>query len=140
MESDCDSQRLCDRWGRCEVMKRPRVVLSAQEREALIAVYQTEPYPSPHTIERLATQLDLHSSTVSNWFYNYRSRIRRDGFSEPVQTRLFQNPVGSGPVSAGSFRIKQEPSEGEMDADLQREEHNHVSVGVQSVLSLKSER
>ncbi|XP_052411544.1 homeobox protein cut-like 2 [Carassius gibelio] len=138
--SDCDSQRLCDRWGRCEVMKRPRVVLSAQEREALIAVYQTEPYPSPHTIERLAAQLDLHSSTVSNWFYNYRSRIRRDGFSEPVQTRTFQNPVGSGLVSASSVRIKHEPSEGEMDADLQREEHNHVSVGVQSVLSLKREK
>ncbi len=74
--SDCASQRgldaggpgFCDR----EVMKRPRVILSAQEREALLAVYQTEPYPSPHTIQRLAAQLGLHTSTVSNWFYNYR--------------------------------------------------------------------
>uniref|UniRef100_A0A9J7Y9A6 One cut domain family member n=1 Tax=Cyprinus carpio carpio TaxID=630221 RepID=A0A9J7Y9A6_CYPCA len=138
IRSDCDSQRwldaggqgFCDRWGRCEMMKRPRVILSAQEREALIAVYQTEPYPSPHTIERLAAQLGLHTSTVSNWFYNYRSRIRRDGFSEPVQTRTFQNPAGSSPVSAGLVQIKQEPSDGEMeeDADLQRDEHNHISV------------
>ncbi|KTF92975.1 hypothetical protein cypCar_00037164, partial [Cyprinus carpio] len=79
MGSDCESRRtldargrwFCDRWGRCEVMKRPRVIFSAQEREALIAVYQTEPYPSPHTVERLAAQLGLHTSTVSNWFYNY---------------------------------------------------------------------
>ncbi|XP_016354411.1 homeobox protein cut-like 2 [Sinocyclocheilus anshuiensis] len=146
--SECDSQRcldvggqgFCDRWGQCEAMKRPRVILSAQEREALIAVYQTEPYPSQHTIERLAAQLGLHTSTVSNWFYNYRSRIRRDGFSEPVQTRIFQNPTGCSPVSASLVRLKQEPSDGEMeDADLQREEHNHVSVGVQSVKREKDE-
>ncbi|XP_059403205.1 homeobox protein cut-like 2 [Carassius carassius] len=138
--SDCESHRtldargrwFCDHWGRCEVMKRPRVIFSAQEREALIAVYQTEPYPSPHTIERLAAQLGLHSSTVSNWFYNYRSRSRRDGFSEPVQTGTFQNPVSSGPVSASSVRIKPEPSDRQMeeDTDLQREEHDHVFTSV----------
>ncbi|XP_026099275.1 homeobox protein cut-like 2 isoform X2 [Carassius auratus] len=133
MGSDCESHRtldargrwVCDHWGRCEVVKRPRVIFSAQEREALIAVYQTEPYPSPHTIERLAAQLDLHSSTVSNWFYNYRSRSRRDGVSEPVQTRTFQNPVGSGPVSASSVRIKPEPSDGQMEEDT-----DHVFTSV----------
>ncbi|KAF4113941.1 homeobox protein cut-like 2 [Onychostoma macrolepis] len=150
MGSDCASQRwldvggqgFCDRWGRCEAMKRPRVILSAQERDALIAVYQTEPYPSQHTIERLAAQLGLHTSTVSNWFYNYRSRIRRDGFSEPVQTRTFQNSTGSSPVSSSLVRVKQEPSDGETeeDADLQREEHSHVSVGVQSVSRVKREK
>lgn len=57
-----------------------------------------------------------------------RSRIRPDGFSEPVQTSRFQNPTGSSPVSSSSVRIKQELSDGETEADLQREEHDHVSV------------
>ncbi|KAL0194397.1 hypothetical protein M9458_012693, partial [Cirrhinus mrigala] len=70
--SDCDSHRtFCDGWGRCDVVKKPRVILSPQERETLIAAYQTEPYPSPYTIERLAAQLGLQISTVSNWFYNH---------------------------------------------------------------------
>ncbi|KAI2665091.1 Homeobox protein cut-like 1 [Labeo rohita] len=122
--------------------KKPRVILSPQERETLMAAYQTEPYPSPYTVERLAAQLGLQTSTVSNWFYNHRSRIRRDGFSEPLQTRTFQNPAASRPVSDSLVRIKQEPSDGdtEEDADLQREQHSHVSVGVQSVMSVKREK
>ncbi|XP_050966051.1 homeobox protein cut-like 2 [Labeo rohita] len=148
--SDCDSHRtldarghrFCDGWGRCDVIKKPRVILSPQERETLMAAYQTEPYPSPYTVERLAAQLGLQTSTVSNWFYNHRSRIRRDGFSEPLQTRTFQNPAASRPVSDSLVRIKQEPSDGdtEEDADLQREQHSHVSVGVQSVMSVKREK
>ncbi|KAL0194398.1 hypothetical protein M9458_012694, partial [Cirrhinus mrigala] len=46
------------------------------------------------------------------------------------------------PVSGSLLRIKQESSDGETeeDADLQREQHNHVSVGVQSVMSVKREK
>ncbi|KAK2910823.1 hypothetical protein Q8A67_002956 [Cirrhinus molitorella] len=148
--SDCDSHRtldaggqgFCDGWGRCDVMKKPRVILSPQERETLIAAYQTEPYPSPYTIDRLAAQLGLQTSTVSNWFYNHRSRIRRDGFSEPMQTRTFQNPATSRPLSASLVRIKQEPSDGETEEDayLKREQHDHVSVGVQSIMRVKTEK
>lgn len=75
-----DSQRTFDGHGFClgnhtgafEAVKRPRVVLSAQEKDVLRAAYQLEPYPSQYTIERLASQLGLQTSTVSNWFYNYR--------------------------------------------------------------------
>ncbi|KAI4880421.1 hypothetical protein NFI96_002953 [Prochilodus magdalenae] len=66
-------------------LKKPRVVLAPEEKEALKSAYQQKPYPSPKTIEELATQLHLKTSTVINWFHNYRSRIRRELFIEEIQ-------------------------------------------------------
>ena len=53
-------------------LKKPRVVLAPEEKEALKSAYQQKPYPSPKTIEELASQLNLKTSTVINWFHNYR--------------------------------------------------------------------
>lgn len=53
-------------------LKKPRVVLGPEEKEALKKAYQQKPYPSPKTIEELAAQLNLKTSTVINWFHNYR--------------------------------------------------------------------
>ncbi|XP_072320172.1 cut-like homeobox 1b isoform X2 [Eucyclogobius newberryi] len=66
-------------------LKKPRVVLGPEEKEALKRAYQQKPYPSPKTIEELASQLNLKTSTVINWFHNYRSRIRRELFIEEIQ-------------------------------------------------------
>lgn len=52
--------------------KKPRVVLGAEEKEALRKAYLSEPYPSQNTIEILASQLKLKTNTVINWFHNYR--------------------------------------------------------------------
>lgn len=54
-------------------LKKARVVLGPEEKEALKRAYQEKPYPSPKTIEELASQLNLKTSTVINWFHNYRS-------------------------------------------------------------------
>lgn len=54
-------------------LKKSRVVLTAQEKEALRKTYEEKPYPSPGTIEELAQQLGLKASTVTNWFHNHRS-------------------------------------------------------------------
>ncbi|CAH1232312.1 CUX2 [Branchiostoma lanceolatum] len=62
--------------------KKQRVVLSPEEKEALRKAYEQEPYPSPSTIEYLAAKLNLRPCTVTNWFHNYRSRLRRGSFSE----------------------------------------------------------
>ncbi|XP_032433719.1 homeobox protein cut-like 2 isoform X3 [Xiphophorus hellerii] len=59
-------------------VKKPRVVLGAEEKEALRKAYMQEPYPSQNTIEMLASQLNLKTNTVINWFHNYRSRMRRE--------------------------------------------------------------
>lgn len=53
-------------------VKKPRVVLGAEEKEALRKAYLLEPYPSQNTIEMLASQLSLKTNTVINWFHNYR--------------------------------------------------------------------
>lgn len=52
--------------------KKPRVVLGAEEKDALKKAYLLEPYPSQNTIEMLASQLNLKTNTVINWFHNYR--------------------------------------------------------------------
>lgn len=59
-------------------VKKPRVVLGAEEKEALRKAYLLEPYPSQNTIEILASQLKLKTNTVINWFHNYRP-VRSSG-------------------------------------------------------------
>lgn len=60
-------------------LKKARVVLAPEEKEALKRAYQQKPYPSPKTIEELASQLNLKTSTVINWFHNYRWVERNRG-------------------------------------------------------------
>uniref|UniRef100_A0A4W4HR31 One cut domain family member n=1 Tax=Electrophorus electricus TaxID=8005 RepID=A0A4W4HR31_ELEEL len=81
-------------------LKKPRVVLAPEEKEALKRAYQQKPYPSPKTIEELASQLNLKTSTVINWFHNYRSRIRRELFIEEIQAAA-SGEGGSPSVRAG---------------------------------------
>ncbi|XP_058537005.1 homeobox protein cut-like 1 isoform X2 [Ochotona princeps] len=86
-------------------LKKPRVVLAPEEKEALKRAYQQKPYPSPKTIEELATQLNLKTSTVINWFHNYRSRIRRELFIEEIQAgSQGQAGTSDSPSSARSGR------------------------------------
>ncbi|KAM8975560.1 homeobox protein cut-like 1 isoform 1-T1 [Pelodytes ibericus] len=85
-------------------LKKPRVVLAPEEKEALKRAYQQKPYPSPKTIEELATQLNLKTSTVINWFHNYRSRIRRELFIEEIQAGSHGQIGSSDSPSATSSR------------------------------------
>ncbi|XP_023570171.1 protein CASP isoform X4 [Octodon degus] len=86
-------------------LKKPRVVLAPEEKEALKRAYQQKPYPSPKTIEELATQLNLKTSTVINWFHNYRSRIRRELFIEEIQAGSQGQAAASDSPSARSGRV-----------------------------------
>eukprot|EP00062_Callorhinchus_milii_P022195 gi/632979782/ref/XP_007906663.1/ PREDICTED: protein CASP [Callorhinchus milii] len=93
-------------------LKKPRVVLAPEEKEALKRAYQLKPYPSPKTIEELAAQLNLKTSTVINWFHNYRSRIRRELFIEEVQAGCHGQAGSSGSPSVRGSRTGHS-SEGE---------------------------
>ncbi|XP_069353175.1 homeobox protein cut-like 2 isoform X1 [Eulemur rufifrons] len=75
-------------------MKKPRVVLAPEEKEALRKAYQLEPYPSQQTIELLSFQLNLKTNTVINWFHNYRSRMRREMLVEGTQDEPDLDPSG----------------------------------------------
>ncbi|KAJ6656698.1 hypothetical protein lerEdw1_003585 [Lerista edwardsae] len=79
-------------------VKKPRVVLAPEEKEALKRAYQLEPYPSQQTIELLSFQLNLKTNTVINWFHNYRSRMRREMLVEGAQddTDLEQSVTPAG--------------------------------------------
>ncbi|XP_068079933.2 homeobox protein cut-like 1 isoform X2 [Danio rerio] len=91
-------------------LKKPRVVLAPEEKEALKRAYQQKPYPSPKTIEELASQLNLKTSTVINWFHNYRSRIRRELFIEEIQ-------AAAGEGGSPSARPGKSGGEGENSCD-----------------------
>ncbi|KAK3565252.1 hypothetical protein QTP86_001669 [Hemibagrus guttatus] len=92
--------------------KKPRVVLNSEEKEALRKAYLQEPYPSQHTIEMLATQLNLKTNTVINWFHNYRSRMRREVLMEGPQDNdadaeyNFSPSVSCSPISDVDERKK----------------------------------
>eukprot|EP00071_Canis_lupus_P032705 XP_022266262.1 homeobox protein cut-like 2 isoform X2 [Canis lupus familiaris] len=75
-------------------IKKPRVVLAPEEKEALKKAYQLEPYPSQQTIELLSFQLNLKTNTVINWFHNYRSRMRREMLVEGTQDEPDIDPSG----------------------------------------------
>ncbi|XP_072325218.1 homeobox protein cut-like 1 isoform X4 [Scyliorhinus torazame] len=110
-------------------LKKPRVVLAPEEKEALKRAYQLKPYPSPKTIEELAAQLNLKTSTVINWFHNYRSRIRRELFIEEVQAGHHGQTGPSGSPSVRGSRTGHS-SEGEScdggDLEAVTEEKDNV--------------
>ncbi|XP_059192911.1 homeobox protein cut-like 2 [Centropristis striata] len=98
-------------------VKKPRVVLGAEEKEALRKAYLLEPYPSQNTIEILASQLKLKTNTVINWFHNYRSRMRREVLMEGLpdndtdaEHHTYSPSVTRSPHSDGEERRLQQPS------------------------------
>ncbi|XP_022607064.1 homeobox protein cut-like 2 [Seriola dumerili] len=98
-------------------VKKPRVVLGAEEKEALRKAYLLEPYPSQNTIEMLASQLNLKTNTVINWFHNYRSRMRREVLMEGLpdndtdaEHHSYSPSVTRSPHSDGEERRLQKPS------------------------------
>uniref|UniRef100_A0A672P606 Homeobox domain-containing protein n=2 Tax=Sinocyclocheilus grahami TaxID=75366 RepID=A0A672P606_SINGR len=137
--------------------KKPRVVLAAEEKEALRKAYLQEPYPSQHTIEMLAAQLNLKTNTVINWFHNYRSRMRREVLMQGLQDndtdaehnnyspltshsptsdrddRKQPSAVHSRPLSATPrrFAVKQETSEPDEDEELRLRQAKSFSIAVQ---------
>ncbi|NXP67511.1 CUX2 protein, partial [Chloropsis cyanopogon] len=102
-------------------IKKPRVVLAPEEKEALKKAYQLEPYPSQQTIELLSFQLNLKTNTVINWFHNYRSRMRREMLVEGTQDNDTDPEQSSGTAIPGR-RAPHSP-------DSDTEDHKPVLVG-----------
>ncbi|KAJ7309817.1 hypothetical protein JRQ81_007887 [Phrynocephalus forsythii] len=96
-------------------IKKPRVVLAPEEKEALKKAYQLEPYPSQQTIELLSFQLNLKTNTVINWFHNYRSRMRREMLVEGMQddTDPEQSTTPAGGLPKEGAQPQSPDSEGE---------------------------
>ncbi|KAG5840722.1 hypothetical protein ANANG_G00191700 [Anguilla anguilla] len=118
--------------------KKPRVVLAAEEKEALKKAYLLEPYPSQHTIEMLAAQLNLKTNTVINWFHNYRSRMRREVFMEGLQDNDtdaepsgFSTPPPQSPTSDCEDRKQPHPGHSP--------HYGHLPSAVRSQLVVKQE-
>ncbi|XP_073420238.1 homeobox protein cut-like 2 [Dendrobates tinctorius] len=97
--TDCASPSLQPQDYNLMQMKKPRVVLALEEKEALKKAYQMEPYPTQQTIELLSLQLNLKTNTVINWFHNYRSRMRREILMEGQH----DNDIDQEPDSCDSF-------------------------------------
>lgn len=58
-------------------VKKPRILFTEEQKEALKTAYAQDPYPSTQTIEELASTLRLSTRTVVNWFHNHRMRLKQ---------------------------------------------------------------
>uniref|UniRef100_T1IJV7 Homeobox protein cut-like n=1 Tax=Strigamia maritima TaxID=126957 RepID=T1IJV7_STRMM len=57
--------------------KKPRVLFSEEQKEALRLAFALDPYPGTATIEFLAQELRLTARTITNWFHNHRMRLKQ---------------------------------------------------------------
>ncbi|XP_066465934.1 homeobox protein cut-like 2 [Tiliqua scincoides] len=138
--SECPSPSLQSQDLSLLQIKKPRVVLAPEEKEALKKAYQLEPYPSQQTIELLSFQLNLKTNTVINWFHNYRSRMRREMLVEGAQdeTDLEQSMTPAGSSLKGP-EPRSPDSEGEdrkptfRDAECQGESESSVQIKEEQV-------
>ncbi|XP_062941957.1 homeobox protein cut-like 2 [Cynocephalus volans] len=102
-------------------IKKPRVVLAPEEKEALRKAYQLEPYPSQQTIELLSFQLNLKTNTVINWFHNYRSRMRREMLVEGTQDEPdLDTGGGPGVLPPGHSHLGPTPQNPDSEAEDQK--------------------
>ncbi|XP_069475632.1 homeobox protein cut-like 2 isoform X2 [Ambystoma mexicanum] len=114
-------------------MKKPRVVLALEEKEALKKAYQLEPYPSQQTIELLSFQLNLKTNTVINWFHNYRSRMRREMLVEGLQDNDTDQDLNScdGFMSANDSQREPNPCSPDSDSEDRKPGSNIVEHSMQ---------
>lgn len=60
-----------------QLNKKQRVLFSEEQKEALRVAFTLDPYPNVSTIEFLASELDLATRTITNWFHNHRMRLKQ---------------------------------------------------------------
>ncbi|XP_055946215.1 homeobox protein cut-like isoform X2 [Argiope bruennichi] len=57
--------------------KKPRILFSEEQKEALKLAYNLDPYPSTAVMEFLSSELGLSVRTITNWFHNHRMRLKQ---------------------------------------------------------------
>jgi homeobox protein cut-like len=57
--------------------KKPRMVFSDEQREALRIAFTLDPYPNTSVMEFLSQELNLETRSISNWFHNHRMRLKQ---------------------------------------------------------------
>ncbi|RWS17517.1 Homeobox protein cut-like protein [Dinothrombium tinctorium] len=81
--------------------KKPRILFSEEQKEALRLAFSMDPYPSTATIEFLATELGLSVRTITNWFHNHRMRLKQVNTSVTDEGSLSGSSVNQLPYNLG---------------------------------------
>ncbi|XP_050434571.1 homeobox protein cut isoform X2 [Adelges cooleyi] len=76
--------------------KKQRVLFSDEQKEALKLAFALDQYPSVGTIEFLASELNLATRTITNWFHNHRMRIKQQSPHSDSQQQQQQSQTGPG--------------------------------------------
>uniref|UniRef100_A0A8D9A1I2 DNA-binding protein SATB n=1 Tax=Cacopsylla melanoneura TaxID=428564 RepID=A0A8D9A1I2_9HEMI len=76
--------------------KKQRVLFSEEQKEALRLAFTLDPYPSVNTIEFLASELNLASRTITNWFHNHRMRLKQHNPNAANQAEVSREQPNSG--------------------------------------------
>ena len=91
--------------------KKPRVLFSEEQKEALRLAFALDPYPNVNAIEFLAQELQLSTRTITNWFHNHRMRLKQtssSGSGSPVEggpSPCREIPTSQTPFDPVHFRI-----------------------------------
>ncbi|XP_022241311.1 homeobox protein cut-like isoform X1 [Limulus polyphemus] len=80
--------------------KKPRILFSDEQKEALRLAFTLDPYPSTSTLEFLSSELDLPVRTITNWFHNHRMRLKQQPLITPDDHR--SNDSGTHIISSGA--------------------------------------
>ncbi|XP_026810680.1 homeobox protein cut isoform X2 [Rhopalosiphum maidis] len=78
--------------------KKQRVLFSDEQKEALKLAFALDQYPSVGTIEFLASELNLATRTITNWFHNHRMRIKQQSPHSDSQQQQSQTGPGFDPI------------------------------------------
>ncbi|XP_035223009.1 homeobox protein cut-like isoform X2 [Stegodyphus dumicola] len=83
--------------------KKPRILFSEEQKEALKLAYNLDPYPSTAVMEFLSSELGLSIRTITNWFHNHRMRLKQQN-QEP-DTPPYPTPESTTSFDPIRFRL-----------------------------------
>ena len=102
-----------------------------EQKEILRLSYSQDPYPNPARIEQMATQLNVTTKTIVNWFHNHRMRSKQQqpggtsSATSPSAPSPSSSQTGSDTAAAGSVTTN-----GSVKTDLDGDMSNMSSGGL----------
>ena len=84
--------------------KKPRLIFSDEQKEALKIAFTLDPYPSTSVMEFLCQELNLEARTISNWFHNHRMRLKQQ-LPPGMENLPFPGREGNGDFEPVKFRL-----------------------------------
>ncbi|XP_066918682.1 LIM homeobox transcription factor 1-beta-like [Clytia hemisphaerica] len=122
--------------------KRPRTILTSQQREDFKAAFELTPKPCRKVREQLSNETGLSVRVVQVWFQNQRAKLKKiqkktDGTTEPATEKIkkiSQGKVTKKKRSKSISSVKSESSAGSSEYNINTNIKTETSESFQSIL------